>query len=154
MGVMKKSSSSSFDNYKKKMSFSSFEAPKKEMSFSRMGESKKEPSFSRLGGPQVPAYKSEDKNPNPRNWKLIRKHELDKYLILELEYPNCTNFEGRKILVFKGVSYVKLIEKNVKMIDPHFSDNKEFFSPVARFEPTEFGWNAAMLLCQTLISLR
>jgi len=39
--------------------------------------------------------------------------------------------------------------KNQRSLDPHFSSNKRFHSPIARFEPTELGWNMAeTLVCR------
>ena len=35
-------------------------------------------------------------------------------------------------------------------IDPHFSDNKKYHSPIARFEPTDRGWEMALTLCINL----
>jgi len=65
-----------------------------------------------------------------------------------INYPDCNNYEGNKILVFEGIKYIKLYEQG--SIDPHFSDNKKFHSPIARFEPTDKGWSMAVELCKTL----
>ena len=51
-----------------------------------------------------------------------------------------------EILVFKNVDLEDLM--NQKKIDPHFSENKKYFSPIARFTPTEEGWNLAVVLCK------
>lgn len=80
---------------------------------------------------------SNSSNPDPKNWKLIKHVEIGSCLVVELQYPNCTNYEGRKILVFR-CSLVDLI--NQKEIDPHFSENKDKIYPIARFEPTGVGW--------------
>ena len=40
-----------------------------------------------------------------------------------------------------------------KSIDPHFSDNKNFYSPIARFEPTIRGWEMGKLLIYGLIEM-
>lgn len=58
-----------------------------------------------------------------------------------MKYKNCTNFEGIKILVFKG-QYVERI-----VMDPHFSDDEE--SPIARFKPTVEGINLATKLVES-----
>ena len=34
--------------------------------------------------------------------------------------------------------------KAQKVIDPHFSESKKYYSPIARFEPTMRGWGMAM----------
>ena len=75
--------------------------------------------------------------PNPSNWKLIRKAEFEYAYVLEVEYPGCTNFEGRKIMVYKGSAPWNL----PKTLDPHFSD--EYNSPIVRFSPKSNGWELA-----------
>jgi len=54
----------------------------------------------------------------------------------EVRYPDCTTFEGLKAMVFKGKVAKELLA--AKEIDPHF-DDKGGLSPMARFEPTEYG---------------
>ena len=76
--------------------------------------------------------------PNPNNYKVIRAYEYNNKLIVEIQYLDCTNYEGRKILFYEDCTLVKLLAQ--KSIDPHFSENKKFHSPTARFEPTERGW--------------
>lgn len=81
-------------------------------------------------------------NPNPANYKIVRYIGNENYLIVEIKYLDCTNYEGRKILVFENVTMGELEQQ--KLIDPHFSDNKEYHSPIARFEPTERGLEMAI----------
>ena len=76
--------------------------------------------------------------PDPKNY-IIRKHfEQNGFLMILINFPDCINYEGDKILVFSKCTLEDL--KKQKVIDPHFSDNKKFFSPMARFEPTHQGW--------------
>lgn len=76
-------------------------------------------------------------NPSPANYRILRYQECFNFLAIEIQYLDCKNYEGRKILVFE----CKLDDlRNQKLIDPHFSENKGFISPIARFEPTERGW--------------
>lgn len=89
-------------------------------------------------------------NPDPKNYKVIKAYEKNDYLILKINYPNCTNFEGQKILVFYGVTMIDLI--NQHQIDPHFFESKEILSPIARFVPTEEGWNMAMTFVDAVSS--
>lgn len=70
---------------------------------------------------------------------------LGKFLLLEIQYPDCTNYEGRKILVFEDTALIELTRQG--SIDPHFSNNPRFKSPMARFEPTAKGWNNAIKFC-------
>lgn len=77
----------------------------------------------------------------------ITNREIGKFTVIKLKYPDCTNYEGIKILVFKA-SLSNII--NQKKIDPHFSDNKTYISPIARFEPTHAGLLMALALCELL----
>ena len=94
----------------------------------------------------VSEYKSV--NPNPSNYVILRSLELNGHLLVTIKYPDCINFEGHKILLFQDLTLDKL--KLQKTIDPHFSDNKKFHSPFARFEPTGWGWTVAETLMKTL----
>ena len=80
-------------------------------------------------------------NPDPTNYKIKKCRRLGKYLIVKIQYLDCINYEGIKILVYK-TTLEKL--KAQKYIDPHFCDNKKFISPIARFVPTEEGWDDAV----------
>ena len=91
-----------------------------------------------------------DVNPRPDNWKLIREEQYGNHLVIEVRYPNCTHYEGRKILLYRHTTLGQLIITNKGLIDPHFSDNESFLSPFARFEPTEAGWNWAIALAEEL----
>lgn len=81
-------------------------------------------------------------NPNPTNYKIIDYIEKNNYLLLKINYPDCKNYEGDKILLFKGIKLLDII--NQKTIDPHFSDNKQIYHPIARFVPNNQGWDMAM----------
>jgi len=85
-------------------------------------------------------------NPNPNNYKIEQVVMEGKMLILKIKYPDCSNFEGMKILVYDNVNLADLI--NQGSIDPHFSNAKNFKSPIARFVPTAEGWQMALLFCQ------
>lgn len=87
-------------------------------------------------------------NPDPMNWILNKSEEIGNYLIVDITYPDCVNYEGRKIMLYEGVTVKKL--KAQKSLDPHFSSNKKFYSPIARFEPTEYGWEMAEKLAGML----
>ena len=87
-------------------------------------------------------------NPDPNNYKIEKAEEVGKFLIIKLRYPNCTNYEGNKILVYQNTTLIDLI--NQKLIDPHFSDTKGFKSPIARFIPTEGGWAMARKFCEAM----
>lgn len=79
-------------------------------------------------------------NPNHSNFIILKSEQRDRFLILKVNYPNCNNYEGNKILVYQS-TLPQIIDQGT--IDPHFSDNPNFISPIARFIPTRDGWNMA-----------
>jgi nitroreductase len=85
-------------------------------------------------------------NPDPREWQIIRHEQIGKILIVAIRYPNCTNYEGLKFLVYKDTDIHRLRQQ--LLIDPHFSDNPKYCSPLARFQPDAFGWNCAILFAR------
>jgi hypothetical protein len=76
--------------------------------------------------------------PDPNNYKIKKHKEIGKNLLIEIQYLDCTNYEGNKILLYKDLSFDQL--KAQVLIDPHFSENPNYKSPAARFEPTDAGW--------------
>lgn len=84
--------------------------------------------------------------PQANNWKVVKARETGRFLILQLNYPDCTNYEGNKILVFKDVTLVDLV--NQRLIDPHFFKDSKYKSPIARFEPTPNGWRMAEIFVE------
>lgn len=111
-------------------------------------------SSSSYDGPTVPEFnvsdhldnvdKSSEKlpNPDPSKWSIKRHFSKNGNLAILINYPDCTNYEGNKILVYKNTVKAALVAQ--RYIDPHFSNNKDFKSPFARFEPTDEGWEAAI----------
>jgi len=86
------------------------------------------------------------KAPNPLLYEIVKDIVVNNFLIIMVVYPNCTNFEGKKILVFKDITLEKLKEQ--KLLDPHFSDSKKYIHPIARFIPNDMGWEMAIVLCK------
>lgn len=82
-------------------------------------------------------------NPDPNNYKIVKAKEVGNYLILKINYPDCTNYEGNKILVFKAKTLIDIV--NQKYIDPHFFIDSKIASPIARFIPTDGGWDMAVM---------
>jgi hypothetical protein len=77
-------------------------------------------------------------NPDPKNFQILSSVRLNGFLIVEAYYPDATTFEGKKIMVYRGVANVaKLLEVTKQSLDPHFSEGP--FSPIARFAPTREG---------------
>ena len=93
-----------------------------------------------LGEPKAPA------DPKPSNFHVRRAEERGRYLIVLVQYPNATNYNGYKLLLYRGVSAETLLQQ--KLLDPHFDENECSISPIARFEPTAQGWAMAEALCR------
>lgn len=91
---------------------------------------------------------SKSPNPDPKKYSIKRVQKQGDFLIIKINYPDCTNYEGNKILVYRGCTIVNLVEQGA--IDPHFSENPDFLSPVARFKPDEEGWKMAEALVESL----
>jgi len=91
-----------------------------------------------------------DNNPNPFKYKIEKVLEHGGYLLLLINYPDCTNYEGNKILLFKDCTLAALEKQSG--IDPHFSSDIRYHSPIARFEPTSFGWMMGVNMMEVLRS--
>jgi hypothetical protein len=87
-------------------------------------------------------------NPDPMNYKIEEAAIVGQYLVLRVHYPDCTNYEGRKVMVFKGVTLVDIV--NQRHLDPHFCNVKGVISPIARFLPTQEGWELARSFARML----
>ena len=77
-------------------------------------------------------------NPNPSHYRLKRWDQIGKYLIVLVNYPDCTNYEGDKIMVYEAT--IEDFASQTK-IDPHFC--QDCFSPIVRFKPDDEGWEMA-----------
>ncbi|TRZ48528.1 MAG: hypothetical protein D4S01_10175 [Dehalococcoidia bacterium] len=85
-------------------------------------------------------------NPDPKKFAIYKCRTKGEYTLLFLKYAGCTNYEGFKILLFKENVQTILTPKE---IDPHFCDG-DHPSPMARFEPTNEGWNLASAVMDKL----
>lgn len=84
--------------------------------------------------------------PDPYNFKIKKQEIINGYPILIVNYPDVKNYEGNKILM-----YPKYFDLNIlaKRMDPHFFTHGD--SPIARFEPTKYGWELAVTLAKNLL---
>lgn len=87
-------------------------------------------------------------NPDPENYEIVRTNQVGNHLVMLVRYPDCSNYEGNKVLLFKDTTLLDI--KKQKVLDPHFCDNEDFISPFARFEPTTYGYNVALQLAGQL----
>ena len=88
--------------------------------------------------------------PDPSKFTIDAVKQVGDHLVLRVIYHEATNYEGKKVLVFKDCTHMELVKRNKGVIDPHFSKNNNYISPFARFEPTNEGWLTAIRLCKTL----
>ncbi len=87
---------------------------------------------------------------NPTEFHIEAYAKVDEHLVAMIVYPSCTNYEGKKILVFENTSLRTL--QACKIIDPHFVTDAPVGAcvPVARFEPTMRGWKLAKICAAAL----
>ena len=88
-------------------------------------------------------------NPDPSNYVIDFSLHMGRYMIVKINYPDCKNYEGNKILVFRDVTMEDL--RKQKIIDPHFCDNDDLCSPIARFVPSDEGKEMAITFIDALI---
>ena len=84
-------------------------------------------------------------NPDPKKFRIISTFEVERFLLARVVYPNCTNYEGEKLIVFKDLQKKHLMEMNV--LDPHFFPDNNI---IARFKPDDEGFRLA---CKFLESM-
>lgn len=71
-------------------------------------------------------------NPNPTVFHIKRKFvSKNGRVVILVNYPHCTNFEGNKIIVLSSKNYLHRIMKD-KFLDPHFCRDNGI---IARFRP-------------------
>ena len=81
-------------------------------------------------------------NPSPERWEMLEKTVFENSYALKVRYFDATNFEGIKVMVFRG----KYIHRDY--LDPHFENT--ISAPVARFRPDYEGWNFAVEMAKML----
>ena len=87
-------------------------------------------------------------SPRPDRFTILREQTLGKWLVVLAEYDDATNYEGRKIMVYRGVSLAAL--RQWRSIDPHFSHEAPELSPIARFVPSDEGWRMAVAFVEMM----
>lgn len=84
-------------------------------------------------------------NPDPSRWTLLSVREYAKAYVLTVRYLDATNFEGVKVMVYRG-KFPGLGQ--LRRLDPHFTPDDD--SPVARFKPDVEGIEMANALARGL----
>lgn len=88
-------------------------------------------------------------NPRPERFSILREQLVGEHLVLMVHYPDCTNFEGVKIMVYSGFKdSAALLAETGGKLDPHFCPHEP--SPVARFKPDATGFESAVAYARTL----
>lgn len=72
-------------------------------------------------------------------FKIMATHQEGKNIAVLIKYPDNTNYNGNKIVVFKNKTKEQV--SKMKEIDPHFLPDNNI---IARFEPTNEGWELAI----------
>ena len=83
--------------------------------------------------------------PDPIKFEVVKIDIVNGYPILLVNYPNVVNYEGDKILMYEKNFDLRKIANH---LDPHFFTAGD--SPIARFEPTDYGWELAITLAKAL----
>ena len=83
--------------------------------------------------------------PDPYNFKVLTSVSRNGNMLALVEYPDATNFEGRKILLIAN----RVTLQGVVKLDPHFLENNRI-NIVARFQPTDEGWELGMKLLKNM----
>ncbi len=91
-------------------------------------------------------------NPDPTRFYVIKALPVGTYLVAVIKYPDAISYEGVKVLVYEDLTEVEL--RRFTTIDPHFSDSKKYKSPIARFVPTNDGWDMALHFCAMMLTLK
>ena len=95
--------------------------------------------------PEQPTSAEQPPNPNPKRFSIVSVTFYSNAYVLLVNYPDCTTYEGNKLIVFRG-KFPGV--ENIQWLDPHFfRDHK---SPVARFRPDEEGRYLAAIIARQL----
>jgi hypothetical protein len=83
-------------------------------------------------------------DPRPNLFKIKEIKQIGKFVLAVVNYPNCTEYNGDKILIYDFVSVADVASQ--KLLDPHFimprSGVDKGVYPVARFVAD---WHGRML---------
>lgn len=80
-----------------------------------------------------------DPNPSYFTIQKIWENKKKKMVLAQIKYPNCTNFEGVKLILFSNTTRLN-ISATLKL-DPHFLKTNNV---LARFRPNKEGLKLAL----------
>ena len=84
--------------------------------------------------------------PNPKEFAIIQIKQINNHVVAKLQYPNCRNHNGLKILVWENTNLNDITMGSY--IDPIMSIND--VKLIAEFIPTEYGWKLAEKFIENL----
>lgn len=86
-------------------------------------------------------------DPNPERFEIQGLVQIGRFVVATIVWPDAKNFEGRKIAVYRATP-AEL--RAAKRLDPHFQEDGGPLAPIARFEPTLLGKDAALACARYL----
>lgn len=86
--------------------------------------------------------------PEPeKRHQILQLYARGRFVVAAIRFLDSANYEGLKCLVYEA--HVEDI-KRATFLDPHFCETGGHLVPVARFEPTDRGWEMACSLVELL----
>ena len=85
-------------------------------------------------------------NPNKFRFEPLSWTIKGQWVLAEVQYPDATTYEGRKLLLFKEEDWNRCLARNE--MDPHFLPDQP--TPIARFKPDALGRELAEMLLSRL----
>ena len=87
-------------------------------------------------------------DPIPSRFRIQHLEQYGNFVIGKVIYPNCTTFDGLKIIVWENVTVDDIYRMDV--IDPHFFEDNKI---IARFAPTKNGMHYAIQFVKQISQL-
>lgn len=81
--------------------------------------------------------------PNPHRFEIVSAVQVGKALVAAVTYPDCTTFEGKKVIVFENMTKAEL--QSMWALDPHFAEGSKI---IARVRPDQ--WVLALEIAELL----
>jgi hypothetical protein len=88
------------------------------------------------------SYLTNPTNPNPSKFSVVKSIQIGNVFVSTVKYPNCTNYEGLKVIVST------FNPRQVERLDPHFTEDGGI---IARFVPTQDGWDYAVKFAEVVL---
>jgi len=84
-------------------------------------------------------------DPIPDNFTIVKMDTAHGHTLVHVQYPNCTNYEGNKFILFKDTTPKEVYA--MSEIDPHFRKSSNI---IARLEPTATGWGLGFTMMHNM----